>query len=80
MNISNDFYFSERGFLFDTNTGLTFSLNKSGAFVFQQLKKGLDAAHIAEALVEKYGVDEKTAAGDVRDFIQRLKDFRLAAD
>ncbi len=77
MKVSENLYFSEKGFLFDPATGLTYSLNKTGAFIFQRLRQGLDASEITEALINKYGIDPKMARDDLRDFIQQLNDFGL---
>jgi len=80
MNISNDLYFSEKGFLFDPATGLTYSLNKTGTFLFQNLRQGLDTSEITEALINKFGIDAKMARDDLRDFIQQLNDFGLGME
>jgi len=77
MNIPKDLYFSEKGFLFDPSTGLTYSLNKTGAFVFQRLQWGLATPEITEALINNFGIDPKMAQDDLRDFIQQLNDFGL---
>jgi len=73
-------YFSEKGFLFDPSTGLTYSLNKTGAFIFAKLQQGLDDTQITEALVNRFGIDPKMARDDLRDFIQRINDFGLATE
>ena len=80
MNISKDLYFSEKGFLFDPSTGLTYTLNKTGAFIFQQLQQGLDDTKITEVLVSGFGIDPKMARDDLRDFIQQINDLGLATE
>ena len=75
MQISKDLYFSEKGFLFDPSTGVSYSLNKAGAFIFQLMRQGLDDSEITEKLIKKFGLDPKIARGDLRDFLQQLNDI-----
>ena len=80
MKIPTDLYFSEKGFLFDPSAGFTYSLNKTGAVVFQRLQEGLGTPEVIEALQNRFNVEPKTAQDDVRDFLQQLKDFGLGTD
>jgi len=75
MMISKDLYFSEKGFLFDPSTGLSYSMNKAAAFIVQLMRQELDNSEIAEKLIKKFGIDPKIARDDLRDFIQRLNDL-----
>jgi predicted transcriptional regulator len=68
---------SESGFLFDHATGLTYTLNPTGKFIFNQLLSGAEGPKVLEALVENFEVDETTARKDLDDFIQQLKEFGL---
>ncbi len=77
MNIPEDLYFSEKGFLFNPSTGLTYSLNKTGTFIFQRLRQGLDSSEITEALINEFSIAPKMALDDLRDFIQQLNEFGL---
>lgn len=76
-DLSEELYFSEGGFLFDSTTGLTYTMNKTGAFVFNELKKGMDEPLIIQSLMERFDVDEIKAKADIKDFKQQLRDFGL---
>ncbi|MBI3270021.1 MAG: HPr-rel-A system PqqD family peptide chaperone [Planctomycetes bacterium] len=78
VGIPRDLAFSERGFLFDPTTGLTYTLNRTGAFLFQRLRHGTAAAEATAALAAEFDVELPRAADDVRDFVQQLRDFGLA--
>lgn len=58
--------------LLDLRSGRYFGLNGTGAFVWQQLKDGLEREEIAHALTDEYEVDIKTARADVSVFIDTL--------
>lgn len=78
VGLGKDLAFSERGFLFDPSTGQTYTLNRTGAFVFQKLRAGVAAPDVAAALGVEFEVERERAAADVRDFLQQLRDFGLA--
>lgn len=67
------------GFLFDHSTGLTYSLNNTGRFVFQRLRDGLDAATLLKELVAEFETTEETARNDLEDFIRQMKELGLSS-
>ena len=77
MKLISDLYFSDKGFVFDPNSGTTFSLNKAGSYIFTQLRKGMGVIDIAQNLVKEFDVEPRLAREDVRDFVQQLKDMGL---
>lgn len=77
MSPSKDLYFSDKGFLFDPSTGLTYSLNKTGTFIFQRLHKGAGVPEVLQALLDGFEIDAKRAREDVRDFMQQLTELGL---
>ncbi|NOZ03276.1 MAG: PqqD family protein [FCB group bacterium] len=68
---------SESGFLFDHATGLTYTLNPTGQFIFRQMQKGVEGPEILTRLQEEFEVDETTARKDLDDFVRQLKEFEL---
>lgn len=53
---------------------VTVSLNESGAFLWEALKSDKTADQLVEALCEAYdGLDGKTAAQDVDEFLSLLR-------
>lgn len=49
------------------------TLNESGELLWDRLLQGAEEADLVKLLVDEYGVDEKTAADDVKEFISKIK-------
>lgn len=47
-------------------------LNEVGVLVFKMLQEGKSEKEIAQALVAEFGIDEATAAADVKRFVDKL--------
>lgn len=74
---SGELHFTEGGFLFDPSSGLTFTLNKTAAFIFDKLRREESEQSIIEELIKKFKVEENTARQDLSEFTKQLKEFRL---
>lgn len=48
------------------------TLNETGKLLFELLQKDTSEQELVQALVLEYGIDEKTAARDVRAFLAPL--------
>ena len=48
-------------------------LNKSGAFVFELIQAETSKKDIIDKIVKKYDIDEKTASGDLIEYIETFK-------
>lgn len=68
---------SESGFLFDTRTGATYSVSKTGTFLLKELIAGATPTSLPERLIETYEVDHLTASRDVERFLFRLRDLGI---
>jgi len=68
---------SDEGFIFDPETGNSYTTNSTGVFILNLLKSGADEDEIVKALVEEYGVDEEEARRDLYDFLEQLRVYRL---
>lgn len=68
---------SDNGFLFDTRTGHTFTLSRSGTFLMRLLIAAEPPDTLAARLVERFEVDDATAARDVEQFLRRVRDLDL---
>ncbi|TNF38410.1 MAG: PqqD family protein [Deltaproteobacteria bacterium] len=68
---------SESGFLFDSRTGLTYTLSKSGTFLLRALIDGADAETLPERLVATFDVEPPVARKDVEQFLFRLTDIGI---
>lgn len=68
---------SDDGFLFDTATGNTFTLNSSATFILKRLIEGCDQPEITEELCRAYDTGKEVAAQDVDQFMQYLHDLEI---
>lgn len=70
---------SESGFLFDSRTGLTYTLSRTGTFLLRALIDGADAETLPERLVATFDVEAPVADKDVEQFLFRLSDIGVLA-
>ncbi|WP_456432717.1 PqqD family protein [Thermosulfuriphilus sp.] len=68
---------NEEGFIFDPATGNSFTTNRVGLWIIQQLKEGKTTEQILQSLVDKFVVDPEVAQRDLMDFLAQLRVYRL---
>lgn len=71
---------SDNGFLFDTRTGNTFTLNKTATSLLKALISGNGEQTLVAELTGRFEVDEGTARRDVEQFMFRLRDLHLGLE
>ncbi|RKQ63855.1 PqqD family protein of HPr-rel-A system [Thermovibrio guaymasensis] len=64
---------SDEGFIFDPETGSSFTVNQTGLFILKLLKEGKSQEEIVEALTEEFDVSRGEAARDLIDFLEQLR-------
>lgn len=64
---------NDEGFIFDPETGNSYTVNKTGLFILKLLKEGKSEKEIVKSLTERFDVDEKEAERDLMDFIEQLR-------
>ncbi len=69
---------NDEGFIFDPETGNSYTVNETGLFILKRLKEGKTPEEIASELSENYDVATEEALRDVLDFLEKLKSFGLA--
>lgn len=52
-------------------------LNESGQFLWKQLEEKKTAEELVFAVIEEFDVSEETAAQDIGEFLQQLKEYKL---
>ena len=77
MKIKENIAVSESGFLFDPNSGESFSVNSSGKEILKLLAEGNQAADIENSILEKYDIDSATYNRYMDDFAHTLRRFNL---
>jgi len=64
---------NEEGFIFDPETGNSFTVNQTGLLILKLLKEGKSEEEIVEALTREYDVSPEEARRDLLDFIEQLR-------
>ncbi len=77
MKLKKNIAVSETGFVFDPNSGDSFSMNPVGAEILTLLKQEKDFDKIHDAMITKYDVPSGEFDKYFLDFIQTLKQFNL---
>ncbi|MEI8201626.1 MAG: PqqD family protein [Bacteroidota bacterium] len=77
MKINKNIAISDNGFVFNPNTGESFSVNQLGVDIINLLKNDESLDKITEEIINKYTVDEATAEKDLSDFISLLQHHSL---
>ena len=73
-----DLAVSDSGFVFDPMTGYTFTVNPTGLFVLQALKKGEALDAIAKRLPEEFDLEGgEDVSRDVDEFLARLREHGI---
>jgi PqqD family protein of HPr-rel-A system len=75
VSLPDDLCFTQGGFLFDSSTGFTYTLNHTGAFIFNRLKEGRGKGEILQDLIETFDVDKDRARDDFEDFLIQLREL-----
>ncbi len=66
---------SETGFIFDPQTGQSFTVNQTGLFVLDGFKKGQDTDSVSHNLSEACGVPIELAQSSVEAFVLQLERY-----
>ena len=77
MKIKKNIAVSETGFMFNPNTGDSYSLNKTGKEIITMLKVGKSEEEIKNELTEKYDTEKGVFENDFYDFLNMLRNMNL---
>lgn len=77
MKLRENIAVSESGFLFDPNSGESFSVNATGKQILRMMAKGISITEIEASILEEYDVDQKTFQRYMDDFSHTLRRFNL---
>ncbi|SNR65130.1 HPr-rel-A system PqqD family peptide chaperone [Desulfurobacterium atlanticum] len=77
MSKLNRLAINDEGFIFDPETGNSFTVNGTGLFILKLIKDGKNVEEIIETLTQEFEVDREEAMRDVTDFIEQLRLFGL---
>ena len=77
MKLKENIAVSESGFLFDPNSGESFSVNSTGKEILNLLSKGSPIEEIQSTILSEYDTDEKSFMRYMDDFLHTLRRFNL---
>ena len=68
---------SDNGFLFQSNSGETYTSNLIGVQILNEFKAGKSVEEVKSILLEEYDVEEDRLEKDLTDFLNQLKAYNL---
>jgi hypothetical protein len=71
---------SDGGFLFDTRSGFTFTLNAVGTHVLRAFIAGRTMTEARDEIVDRFEVKDDEASRDIERFCSRLHELNLVED
>ena len=77
MQILEEIKISDNGFVFNSRTGESFSLNPVGLEMIRMIAANNDFDEIKKSILEKYNVDDLTFEKDFYEFCTMLKHHQL---
>ncbi|GAO28976.1 PqqD family protein [Geofilum rubicundum] len=80
MRIKPTIAINDNGFLFDPNTGESYTTNPVGREIVFHLKNGMQENEIKEEIRARYDVEEITLEKNMIDFFAMLKHYNLSEE
>jgi PqqD family protein of HPr-rel-A system len=77
MKIKKSIAISDSGFVFDSSTGDSFTLNEVGADIFAYIRGGKNEEEIVQEMTEKYDVDKQIMEQYLYDFLFTLRQMQI---
>ena len=68
---------SDNGFLFDSATGHTYSLNETATFILKKLIQGLSLEEINIAMRETYDISDEVLSRDLDQYFNFLSELGI---
>ncbi len=77
MKIPEEVKISDNGFVFNSKTGDSFSLNPFGLELIKNIQEEKEFENLKTAMLEKYDVDDLTFEKDFYEFCALLKHHQI---
>lgn len=71
---------NDSGYVFNSMTGESFSINQTARFVLTLLEKGCSKSDIYARFLSEYDVEASSLEADVDDFFYLLRKYRILED
>ena len=80
MIINKKIAISESGFIFNSSTGDSFTLNPIAVEIIEMIKNGLDLNEIRKNLLKEYDVQESVLEKSIDEFVLSMKEYKIIFD
>lgn len=77
MRIKSNIALSESGFVFNPNTGESFTLNPTGMQLFGLIREGKGYPEIRKFFLQHFDTEENLFEKDYEDFVHMLTTFQM---
>ena len=77
MKIKSNIALSESGFIFNPNTGESFTLNPTGQQLFGLIREGKDYQAIRKYFLGNFDAEESIFEKDFEDFIHMMTNYQM---
>lgn len=77
MQITEEVKISDNGFVFNSKTGDSFSLNPIGLEMIKMIEGNREFDEIRKSILDKYDIDDLTFEKDFYDFCALLKHHQI---
>ena len=77
MRLKENIVVTETGFVFDPDTGESYSVNPIGRELLEKIRQQLDAGEITNQITERYDIDAIRFQRYFDDFLIMLRHFNL---
>jgi hypothetical protein len=77
MKIPEEVKISDNGFVFNSKTGDSFSLNPFGLELIKNIREEIELESLKKQITEKYDVDDLTFEKDFYEFCTLLKHHQI---
>lgn len=77
MQLNNGMIINDSGYVFNSMTGESFSINPTARLVLDYLEKGCSKEEIYDRLLSEYDVEPSSLEADLDDFFYLLRKFRM---
>ncbi len=77
MGLTSGMIMNETGYVFNTLTGESFSINQTARLVLSLLEENRTKAEIFEKLLAEYDVEASSLEADLDDFFYLLRKYRM---
>ncbi|MBR4815517.1 MAG: PqqD family protein [Paludibacteraceae bacterium] len=80
MNLVSGMIVNDSGYVFNSMTGESFSINQTARLVLTLLGEGCSKTDIYNRLLSEYDVEASSLEADVDDFFYLLRKYRILVD